>query len=221
MGQMALDVTLRDEIFGLFMEEQGLLAELDQLEATNEPFIAQLEVHGLVGPFVRRAELVSLAGDPEAPELVVSYVELSRRVADRVSEILHDQGWPGYSVVGADGAMAFAALVAHADDYPELRRDAIEAMRIAVEAEDADSRHFAHIVDRTRAVSGQPQVYGTVLVPENGTARIVVPIETEDQVDSRRAAIGLPPLRDDIRDYEAGATMGAFMVPTVPTSNDA
>lgn len=109
----------------------------------------------------------------------------------RIREIVAAHGWPGRALVGDDGASAAWLLVQHADDDPEFQDRALELMRIAVEAGDADAAELAYLTDRVRVAQDRPQVYGTQFGPTGPR-----PIEDPDELDERRAAVGLEPFAD-------------------------
>ena len=90
------------------------------------------------------------------------------------------------------------------------------AMSLAVNAREADPRHFAHIYDRTCAVAREPQLYGSLIAPKDGEGIVIWPVQDPQQLDARRRGIGLPPLSEDLELYRRGAVMGPFMVPTPP-----
>lgn len=115
--------------------------------------------------------------------------ELARTA--RIRELIRERGWPGRSIVGADGASAVWLLVQHADDDPEFQERALELMQAAVDAGEADPQELAYLTDRVRVAQGKPQVYGTQF-GRTGPQ----PIEDEAHLDERRAAVGLEPFAD-------------------------
>ncbi|WP_143590199.1 DUF6624 domain-containing protein [Thermoactinospora rubra] len=123
---------------------------------------------------------------------------------DRMEQILSRYGWPGFSMVGKDGATAAWALVQHADRRLDLQRRGLELMREAVEEGEADPGEMAYLVDRVRVAEGKPQVYGTQweTTPE-GKWRPRVGIENEAEVDKRRAEVGLKPLKDYLKELQS------------------
>jgi hypothetical protein len=77
---------------------------------------------------------------------------------------------------------------------------------------EVDPIQVAMLEDRVRTFSGLPQVYGTQFDwDERGEMR-PRPIADEAHVDARRAAIGLPPLAEKLREIrEAFARDGEAM----------
>src|SRR5580693_5258766 len=70
-------------------------------------------------------------------------------------------GWPGVSLVGADGAHAAWLLAQHADADPAFQRRCLDLLATAVEAGEGSERELAYLTDRVLLHEGRPQVYGT------------------------------------------------------------
>ena len=136
---------------------------------------------------------VAPPGDPRTPdELSAAWEETDRRNTARMARVLDEHGWPGWRLVGSDGAFAAWVLVQHADLDLPLQERALELMTTAVAAGDADPSDHAYLVDRVRVARGQPQVFGTQWGSDaEGNPQPRTPIEDEAQVDVRRAAVGL------------------------------
>lgn len=146
------------------------------------------------------------------PEPRSEAVDRYLAVADESGRLLWEvieYGWPGRRKVGPAGAFAAAALLAHADHDARLRGAALAAMKVAVKRGEADPRHYAHIVDRTRAFEGKPTLYATFGVGQLGSW----PMEAPEAVDVRRREIGLPDLQADLRRFANGAKPGPFLAP--------
>lgn len=106
-------------------------------------------------------------------------------------------GWPGFAVVGKDGAEAAFILAQHSGQDAELQKKCLELLTAAVKAKDANPVHLAHLTDRIRVAAGEKQVYGTEVVEKDGTLE-AAPIEDEAKVDERRKEVGLPPLAESL-----------------------
>jgi hypothetical protein len=135
--------------------------------------------------------------DRTAEELFAAWDAVDAANAVRMEEILDEYGWPGWSLVGEDGAFAAWLMIQHADLRPELQKRGLAMLEAAVAAEDADPGDLAYLVDRVLVAEGKPQVYGTqVATEEDGTIIPRTPIEDPDNVDARRAEMGLGTLEE-------------------------
>jgi hypothetical protein len=114
----------------------------------------------------------------------------------RLAEILAEHGWPTYDLVGEDGEDAAWAIAQHSDQDPAFQREALELLRVAVEAGQASPGNLAYLTDRVAVGAGEPQTYGTQVGcgPDGPTP--ATPLADEAGVDALRADVGLPPLAD-------------------------
>jgi hypothetical protein len=112
--------------------------------------------------------------------------------ASWLDELLATRGWPGRTLVGADGAEAAWLLAQHADRDPELQQSFLEALRGAVAAGEASRANLAYLEDRVRVHEGRPQLYGTQFTVTDGEFG-PYPIEDPARLDERRADAGLDP----------------------------
>ncbi len=153
-----------------------------------------------------RLELLALAADDErvrrllaeegrlspgdAPEMEA----LHRRNAGRLAHLLDVYGWPGRTLAGEDGAEAAWRVVQHAIAEPALQRRCLPLLEAAAAAGEVPALQPAMLADRICYFEGRPQRYGTA-VGWDGQGRLTPgPLETPEQVDARRATLGLPPL---------------------------
>ncbi len=74
---------------------------------------------------------------------------------------MQQRGFPGKSLVGAEGASAAWLIAQHSSHDRGFQRGFLSLMEVALAAGEAEPRHYAHLIDRVRLASGQPQVYGT------------------------------------------------------------
>jgi len=132
--------------------------------------------------------------------------EVDRDNTAWLKQVLDSRGWPDSDLVGHEGAKAAWLLVQHADHDPAFQRAALARMQPAVKAGLADRSDFALLTDRALLAEGQPQRYGSQFqTGADGITRLR-PVEDLDGLDTRRAAVGLPPMdeyRQMLRDnYE-------------------
>lgn len=125
----------------------------------------------------------------------------------RLTAIMAD-GWPGLRDVGADAADAAWMLAHRSDHLNDERRAWLPALRAAAEAGDADPRHYATLVDRTAAVDGQPQEFGTLVTrASDGEPEFTATVRDAGRLDERRLAIGLPTIAEDGRHLGGGGLL--------------
>ena len=168
-----------------------------------------------------RAELLRrLAADQEVREQFVAAFQNGKRpdsalVARMASidgsntrwlaDLVARRGWTGRSIVGADGADAAFALVQHADADTALQARVLPLLERAYRAGEATGQQVALLTDRLATARLTAQVYGTQADLVGGRA-VPKPIRDSANVDSRRAAVGLPPLREYLRMMDSANT---------------
>jgi hypothetical protein len=104
----------------------------------------------------------------------------------RMKEIIDQHGWPGASLVGKDGANAAWLLVQHADTDRAFQQKCLDLMK-AAPASEVEKKNIAYLTDRVLVGQKKKQVYGTQLDNKCEPQ----PIEDPDNVDKRRAEMGL------------------------------
>ncbi len=132
-----------------------------------------------------------------------------RRNAARLLEIVEDVGWPGSSLVGAEGAEAAWLIVQHAIGDPPLQRRCLPLLEAAAETGEAPRWQAAYLDDRIRVLEGRKQRFGTQMDAAPDGEPVPFPIEDPEGVDQRRAAIGLEPLAERVAKAERIPAMDA------------
>jgi hypothetical protein len=112
--------------------------------------------------------------------------------------VVAEQGWPGKTLVGTDGADAAFLLVQHADRDTAFQAQVLPLMERAFVAGQVSGQHLALLTDRLAVARGRPQVYGSQADVVAGHV-ILKPIADSAGVDARRARVGLPPLAEYVR----------------------
>lgn len=125
--------------------------------------------------------------------------EVHRRNGALIHKIVDERGWPGRSLAGEDGASAAWLIVQHMDTEPEFQRRCLTLMEAAFINGEVSARNLAFLTDRVLTHEGKPQKYGTQGIGVHSP-------EDEARIDRNRAAIGLPPWREFVkqrrREYE-------------------
>lgn len=107
-------------------------------------------------------------------------------------------GWPRLSEVGAEAARAAFLLAQHSADKAFQRR-CLDLMTPLVQEKEVEPMDWAYLLDRVRLAEGQKQVYGSQILQNPDGTLSVAPLEDPDQVDARRAQLGMPPLAEYLK----------------------
>jgi hypothetical protein len=159
-----------------------------------------------------RAELIQMAKEDRETrdELLRSgnlpkdgYAKEMKRVHERnnarMREIIEQYGWPGRSLVGADGCEAAWLIVQHAVLESEFQRQCLSLLEQAVGAGEAPGWQLAYLTDRVLMNEGKEQIYGTQYLPVKGGKSISYKIADAENVDARRRAVGLSSLEENTK----------------------
>ncbi|MEX0931265.1 MAG: DUF6624 domain-containing protein [Candidatus Paceibacterota bacterium] len=116
---------------------------------------------------------------------------------ERMKEIVGEIGWPTISKVGKEGANHAWLLVQHADHDVDFQEHCLQLMKDAP-ADEVDVVNIVYLTDRVCGNRGVGQLYGTQFIQENGK-HIPRTIDDEENVDARRAEVGMGPLSEQIQ----------------------
>lgn len=105
-----------------------------------------------------------------------------------LQEIVKMQGWPTISTVGSEASQAAWLLVQHAPNL-QFMEQCLELME-ALPKDEVSPANIAYLKDRVLMMNGKPQIYGTQF-QGSGKDMHVYPIEDAENVDERRANVGL------------------------------
>lgn len=113
----------------------------------------------------------------------------------KVKSILDKYGWLGADVVGEQGNSTLFLVIQHADQTTQEKY--LPMMREAVKNGKAQGSDLALLEDRTALGQGKRQIYGSQIGRDPETQLYYVsPLEDPDNVDKRRAEVGLGSLSD-------------------------
>ena len=117
----------------------------------------------------------------------------------KVETILDKRGWLGPDVVGPQGNNTLFLVIQHAnlrtqDKYLPMMRDAVKAHK-------AQPSALALLEDRDALGHGKKQIYGSQVIGDLGSTYLA-PMIDPDNVDKRRAEVGLNPLAEYLQNYQ-------------------
>lgn len=113
----------------------------------------------------------------------------------KVRNILDEHGWLGADVIGNTGNFTLFLVIQHADI--ETQEKYLPMMREAVKKGNARSSSLALLEDRVALRKGGKQIYGSQVVLDHATGEYFVqPLIDPDNVDKRRAEVGLGTIQD-------------------------
>ncbi|MBA3645273.1 MAG: hypothetical protein H0W63_03775 [Gemmatimonadaceae bacterium] len=118
----------------------------------------------------------------------------------RLKKIVSKSGWPGRSRVGENAAHAAWILLQHSADRAFQKLMLAELLLEKSKNEVAPSE-LAMLTDRIRTEDGLKQLYGTRFDIVDGVL-VLFPIEDEQNLEQRRTAAGLPPMKEYIKQAE-------------------
>jgi hypothetical protein len=126
--------------------------------------------------------------------------KLDKRNIKKFAKILDKYGWPARSAVGKEGSVAAFLVVQHGD--LEYQKKYFTLLKDAVLRGEADREDAALLEDRILMREGKKQIYGTQLYFNEVTKKLELwPIEDEEDVEARRASVGLGPLAAYVKGF--------------------
>lgn len=118
--------------------------------------------------------------------------------AAHITAILDQRGWVGRAQVGRRGTNGIMALLLGAD-IATLQRY-LPMVRTAMAERQTDEAYYAIMEDRVALAEGRRQIYGTQFWWDPKTnASYVAPLEKPEQVDERRATLGLGSMAENVK----------------------
>lgn len=119
----------------------------------------------------------------------------------KVTEILDEYGWVGADIVGGQANQTLFLVIQHSD--LKTQQKYLPMMREAVRNNKASSNALALLEDRVALGEGRRQIYGSQIGFDNESNKsYVLPLEDPDNVDKRRAEVGLGPLSEYVMRWE-------------------
>jgi len=118
----------------------------------------------------------------------------------KVIQILDTKGWMGKEKVGVTGNQALFLVMQHAG--LKTQEKYLPMMREAVKNGALNQSFFAALEDRVALRQGKKQIYGTQIgINSELKINYVQPLEDPDNVDKRRASVGLHPIAEYVKKW--------------------
>ncbi len=118
----------------------------------------------------------------------------------KIKEILDERGWLGSDIIGNQGNLTLFLVIQHSDF--ETQNMYLPMMREAVKKGDAHASHLALLEDRVALGKREKQIYGSQIGQNQETGEYYVsPLIDPENVDKRRAEVGLGPIQEYISNW--------------------
>ena len=144
-----------------------------------------IEKEGMESPAVK--ERLRLMGEADSINLV------------KLQKILDQYGWLGFDEVGRMGALTIFLVIQHSP--LSVQQKYLPMMREAVAKKQAVPANLALLEDRVALREGRKQIYGSQVHTDPSGKNFVAPLEDPDNVDKRRAQVGLGPLAEYLKQF--------------------
>ncbi len=140
---------------------------------------------------------------PDSKEVQALWQKINqtdRQNLEKIELIIRQRGWVGPDLVGEQASSVLFYVIQHADLATQERYFPI--MRAAVQEKKAQASSLALLEDRIAIGNGRRQIYGSQVEANKSGTFSVFPIQNPEQVDQRRAAVGLAPLASYLKIWQ-------------------
>lgn len=148
-----------------------------------------------------RMTKVFRSGGEVSPELAKEVARVDKVNRERLKEIIAEHGWPTYDMVGTEAARAAWLVVQHSDRDVAFQKKCLALMEPLVEKNQVGKANFAYLWDRVAVNSGKKQRYGSQIEKKDGKWQ-PKPVEDPENLDKRRAEVGLSPMSHYLKMFE-------------------
>lgn len=170
---------------------------------------ADQEVRARLMAAVDLSDPESFLPTDEGREIWAAMVAVDEQNQFRLDQIVSQYGWPSDELVGAEAASAALLIIEHSD--LETKERYLPILREAVDGGQAEPSLLARLEDEVSVATKGYQMYGTEISLDTGVP-VLVPIADPEGLDARRAAMGLPPIDEYLREAD-GEAVAEFGVP--------
>lgn len=119
----------------------------------------------------------------------------------KIKNILDERGWLGTDIIGGQGNATLFLVIQHSDLDTQLKY--LPMMREAAKKGNARASSLALLEDRVALRQGKRQIYGSQIGRDQETGEYYVsPLIDPENVDTRRAEVGLGTLTDYVSRWD-------------------
>ncbi|WP_018630921.1 DUF6624 domain-containing protein [Niabella aurantiaca] len=126
----------------------------------------------------------------------------------QVSGIINVYGWPDNRRISPDASKALWLVIQHADSL--TREEYLPVLEQAVAEKKAPKKYYAYLYDRVQMFRERFQLYGTQLGGDYEGNTVLWPVKDMIRLDARRKAMGLPPIKEALKDYSVSWSDPAY-----------
>jgi len=176
--------------------DRGLQTELVRMGKEDQRYRSEMQVE-----IMKMSSLGTTQQSEELISILKRQDEIDTKNMARLEEIIKQHGWPGRSLVGEKAANAGFLILQHAD--LSFQKKYFPLVKEGVSKGEVRPAEAAMLEDRILMKEGKKQIYGSAVQsgPETGGKLELHPIEDEEHVDERRAAVGLMPLAEYLKEF--------------------
>ena len=128
----------------------------------------------------------------------------------KVSKILDESGWPDKKRIGKRGTSTLFLVIQHAGQKAQEKY--LPMIKEAVANNNLPKHQFAMFYDRLILRRGEKQVYGTQLaMNDKSKTPYVLPLEDPQDVDKRRAEMGLNTMQENLNRWNLTWDVEAYI----------
>lgn len=171
----------------------------------NKPLVAQLDsIHIEDQKYRQQIDEIEKKFGLNSKEVKAQWTIINKKDSMnlvKVKAILDKYGWLGEDVVGKQGNSTLFLVIQHSNQKDQEKY--LPMMRDAVKTGKANGSSLALLEDRIALRQGKKQIYGSQIGRDPDTnLHYVLPLEDPDNVDKKRAEVGLQPLAEYINYWQ-------------------
>jgi hypothetical protein len=156
--------------------DKALIAKLDSIDREDQQY--RLQLNDIKQNSDEMKALWKTINEKDSTNLI------------EIKKILDERGWLGQDIIGEQGNTTLFLVIQHAD--LKTQETYLPMMREAVSQGNAKAYDLALLEDRINMRQGKKQIYGSQTIIDSKTGKqYVFPLEDPDNVDKRRAEVGL------------------------------